>query len=180
VTAFDDPVEDDSLASAVYPDTSILAGAIFPGSLYHRSATVYCDEVIDSDRPVVLSSITRVEYLQALVAIANDLGQLLGRVRRGYRLQHWSNDQVVRQRWLSHGLAEFDTFLHRFARVHFTHVSRIIVADAAGFMARFQIKSNDAIHVATAFQAGARTLATLDADFLRVTDPSILTIDLIR
>lgn len=41
-------------------------------------------------------------------------------------------------------------------------------------MARYNLKSNDAIHLATARAAGVTHIATLDHDFAAVSQPTLL------
>ena len=47
-------------------------------------------------------------------------------------------------------------------------------------MATYQLKSNDAIHVATALAVGATEIATADADFLAIQGIGGLAVTLIR
>jgi predicted nucleic acid-binding protein len=55
-----------------------------------------------------------------------------------------------------------------------------ILDTALDLMATYQLKSNDAIHVATALAVGATEIATADADFLAIQGIGGLAVTLIR
>jgi predicted nucleic acid-binding protein len=57
----------------------------------------------------------------------------------------------------------------------------LAVADrAASFRARYRLRTPDAIHLATAVQAGADVFLTNDRELVRVTDVPILLVDELR
>jgi predicted nucleic acid-binding protein len=76
----------------------------------------------------------------------------------------------VREDWLRTGLRQFEQLLGQFPESYLVALSDEIVEQAVSLMARFHLKSFDAIHVATAMAAGVDAIAAIDADFERVAD----------
>lgn len=77
---------------------------------------------------------------------------------------------AVRQQWMSAGMQKFESFLNRFDEVAEFPFHGEIWEQSVEIMARHQLKSLDAVHVATARAYGLRHFATLDDDFNHVQD----------
>ncbi len=71
---------------------------------------------------------------------------------------------------MSAGMQKFDAFLNRFDEVAELPFHTRIWEESVEIMARDQLKSLDAAHIATARVYGLRHFATLDSDFSRVQD----------
>lgn len=162
----------------VYIDTSLVIAAILSGSANHVVARDYGRALSGAGSAIYFSQILRMELLQALRKIGTDPRGMRGSVRREYRLQHWGRLESVREHWLRYGLAEFDRFLRQFRAAYEVAMTTDIVAEAVIGMARYNLKSNDAIHLATARSIGVEQLATLDADFAGIGEPAVAVIRL--
>ena len=138
------------------------------------------DQLIRDQTTVYVSQLTRPEFLQSLVAIANIPAMLPQRVRRAHRLHRWGDVEQVREQWLQHGLEDLETLYEDFAAVHEVGIDSVLSESARSLMARYNLKSYDAFHVAAAIAVGAPDLVTLDADFLRVHEHEPVRIHLIQ
>lgn len=141
---------------------------------HHVVASDFAVGLANSGSAIYFSQLLRVELLQALRKIGTDPNGLRESVRRKNRLQHWGRIESVRENWLRFGLSQFDTFLIQFRAAYELAMTPEIVASAVGLMARHNLKSNDAVHLATARAAGVTQIVTLDRDFSSVTQPSVL------
>lgn len=164
---------------AVYLDTSLVAAAVVQLG-QHAAVQSFLATLLQADSPVFVSDLVRVELAQAIKAIANDPGAIPERERRKWKLHRWGDLQQVREDWYDYCFANYDTLLAQFVTAEEMALSRGVIESAVELMAAFQIGSNDAIHTATALAAGASTLATLDADFLKLASIPGLTIHVIR
>lgn len=151
---------------SVYLDTSFVVATMMRGTVHHEVTTAFYDELIAQGSTIYFSTLLRAELLQSFVAIGNNPRSLTQATRRLYRLQHWGRDEAVRQTWLNTGLQQFESFLNQFTAVNEIILDAETIASSTEVMARFQLKSYDAIHVASAVVAGVRDIATVDIDFL--------------
>jgi predicted nucleic acid-binding protein len=93
-------------------------------------------------------------------------------------LQHWGTRTDVRERWLRHGLHLFEQLIDQFSRAFVIPLNDAIIDRGVTLMARYHLKSYDAIHVASAIEAGLSDIAATDGDFARVTEITVhLTFD---
>jgi predicted nucleic acid-binding protein len=168
-----------STLHTVYLDTSLLADAVAQSG-QHQAVRAYLDSLLREGVRVFVSDLVRIELAQAFKAIANDTGAIAGRERRRWRLQRWGDLQQVREDWYAHCFTNYDQLLVQFLAAEEVAFNRNILESAITLMAAFQIDSHDAIHIATALAVGASTLATLDADFMRLATIPTLTIQVIR
>lgn len=164
------------LPPAVYLDTSVVVAALFDANPHHRAALDFCADLNQRSVPVYFSQLLRIELLQSLRIVATTPALLSGATRRRYRLQHRGSDAGVRAMWFDHGLETFERFLGEFARVYTLPINESIIEFAAIITAEHHLKSNDAVHVASAVAARAQALATIDADFARVETVEVLVI----
>jgi predicted nucleic acid-binding protein len=153
----------------VYLDTSLVCAAVVRGSRYHVAARAYCEALVAGRIRVYMSQMLRIELLQAMRALATVPESLPGSIRRQFRLSHWGNDLEVRDAWMQTGLAQFEDWSNQFSEVYELSVDLPAWEQVAALMTRYHLNSYDALHAATAIEAGISTLATLDRDFSRVT-----------
>lgn len=168
------------MPSDIYLDTGLVVAAMMHGAMYHVAARDFCTALAEASSHIYFSSLLQVELLQTLVSIGNDPVQLPGRVRRRYRLHRWGDSDTIRLTWLEHGIGLLEQFLGQFAEVDEIAIAPEIVSAAIPVMARFKLRSYDALHVSTAISSGVSHFATTDADFLRLEGSSAMTVHLIR
>lgn len=75
------------------------------------------------------------------------------------------------------GMEGFDDLVRLFGEALEFPVDFVRWERVAALMTRYHLNSYDALHIATAIEAGVSTIATLDADFARVAG---LTLEVIR
>lgn len=163
-----------------YLDTSIISFAMMEHTLFHSSSLAYCERLIAERVVVMIAEIHTIEILQALVAIGNDPKQVQGSIRRQYRLHRWGDEEHVRRRWLNDGFQRYQAFLKRFASVVFLEVTGPVRLTTVEYMARFKLKSADAMHLALANAAQATVLVTADRDYEAAAGQTLVRIDIIR
>ena len=89
----------------------------------------------------------------------------------------FNSDAAIRQQWMEFGIGELNVLLRTFAIVYELPYRVLIGRQAIQLMSRYNLKSYDATHVATALRAGIHDFATVDSDYVRVTE---LTVHVIR
>jgi predicted nucleic acid-binding protein len=162
-------VIDPNLPATVYLDTSAVVTALFPGLAHSTASATFCTSVAQGGGGVVFSQVLWLEFSQALVKLA--LGtELPAAERRRHRFARWGRHVDVREQWYRFGLDELEAFLGRFAAVTEVEFRREIWLASLDVMARTQLRSHDAVHVATAREVGVRDFVTVDDHFRRVPD----------
>lgn len=169
-----------AVPATVYLDTGLVAAAMLQGALHHPASQEFCKVLVGASSRVYFSNLLRIELLQALVSIGTDPTQLTGRVRRRYALHRWGDNSPTRLDWLQHGMELLEQFLDQFAEVSEAAIAPGIIDAAIPLMARYKLRSYDALHIATAEALGVSHLATCDADYLRVGSDALVTVLLIR
>jgi predicted nucleic acid-binding protein len=162
-------VSTDAVPGAAYLDTSVVVAAIIDGHVHQPRSVAFCARLIAAGSDVNTSEILRLELSQALAQLPHDPG-LSTDLRRAYRLRRWATSVEVRQRWLTAGVRRVSGLMSQFAHVTEVPFDRTIWEVSLGIMAQLQLRSHDAIHVATARGIGVRDFATLDGHFRRVPD----------
>lgn len=82
-----------------------------------------------------------------------------------FRLVEWSRDGEVRRGWIEFGLSEVYRLLGGFASFEEANVTSELLTGATQLMCRFNLRSNDALHLATALAVRAECIATVDGGF---------------
>jgi predicted nucleic acid-binding protein len=154
----------------LYLDTSVVVGAIIAGTPHSERARQALTEWANTGGSVYFSQILRAELSQALRNLASRPGQVPQDTREQFRLDSWSTESAVRERWLQHGVSKFRGFVASFDEVFELPFTTQIWNDSLRVIIDSGLQSIDAIHVATATRNGIRTLATLDDHFRRVPD----------
>jgi predicted nucleic acid-binding protein len=165
------------VARDVYLDTSVLLAAVMDGVPHHKSALRFCQELTRERAGVYFSQLLRIECIHAIRAVGTNPKLVSEMTRRRYRLAHWGDDLGVRQRWMADGIARVEELLSEFDRVFEAPHDLNIWLLSVEIMCRYQIKSYDATHVATAIHLGIADFASVDGDFMRV---DALNVTLIR
>jgi predicted nucleic acid-binding protein len=86
-------------------------------------------------------------------------------VREQYGLDHWHDDLFVHARWLAHGDAQLQAFINRFAIVYDLPSQQERLDRVLSLMAYYNLKSYDAVHLATMQYYGIAHFATCDRHF---------------
>jgi predicted nucleic acid-binding protein len=87
-------------------------------------------------------------------------------LRRRFRLDHWQ-EPAVRRAWTAHLLGNFEILLSQcdWAEIALTPAIR---AAAIDLIAEYNLNTHDAVHLASAREAGVVNLASLDRGYRRV------------
>jgi len=157
------------LPKDVYLDTSVIVAATIIGSPLSTASGTFCTSLEDHGTRIYFSQVLRIEFSQAIRNLATRRTQLPEEVRREHGLDDWERNDVIRQRWMRFGISQLETFLDGFEVIELPFVTGIW-EQSIEIMALDQLKSLDAIHIATARAYGLRHFATLDNDFNRVSD----------
>jgi predicted nucleic acid-binding protein len=126
-----------------------------------RNATVY------------FSQILRLELTEAIRKVATIPGRAPATLRQDFRLGDWERDSSVRRDWFHFGVQEFDSLFSQFAEVYELPFDRSIWLRSVEVMAERQLRSHDAIHLATAYENRLTCFATTDDEFRKVPDLDI-------
>lgn len=159
----------DGALPPVYLDTSVLVAAGIGGLIHSGSCPEYCNRLVAAGTHVHFSQIVRLEFAAVIARLPRDT-RLPEGLRREYRLGRWDQSPDVHERWMRFGARQLDALVGHFGQRTEAVFDRAVWLDSLDVMARHRLRSHDAIHVATARQAGVRTFATLDDDFRRVPD----------
>jgi predicted nucleic acid-binding protein len=154
--------------SDIYLDTSVVVAAIVPGGPSASVCAAFCEHLSGPGSRVSLSSTLRIELSLAIRKIATKRDRIDPTVREEFGFDRWETDHVVRQRWMAHGVAQFEQLLSSFAEVVELPFGAGIWARSIDLMIDHFLQAHDAVHAATAAAYGLRAFATTDADFARV------------
>ncbi len=157
----------------VYLDTGVVVAALFEGSLNAVAGAAFCDQLGTNRSTDYFSSILRVELSEVVRKLATIPGRVPEHVRRQYRLDDWERDRTVRREWLDAGVREFELLLGSFVEYYELPFRRSIWLRSVEIMADRQLRSHDAIHLATAYETRLRTFVTTDDEFLKIPDLDI-------
>jgi predicted nucleic acid-binding protein len=151
----------------VFLDTSVLVTALESSIPNYQASATFCQQLVEQGSRVVISQVVRIEFAQAWFRLpANPY--LKPETVRQYRLGAWDRNATVREAWLTFGLASLDQLLSRFADLIEVPLNQPIIAAVVPLMARYRLRSLDAVHVATAISTGIVDVASVDEDFRRV------------
>lgn len=157
----------------IYLDADIVIAGMFPGTSHSAASARFCQRLSDQGSRVYFSQILRLEIAETVRKLATKPDRLPPDVRRNYQLDRWGQDFLVRQRWMSAGLAQFEAFLAQFTEVFEIPFRLKTWENSIGIMALEHLRSLDAVHLATARAIRVGHFATCDADFQNVHDPRV-------
>ena len=154
----------------VYLDTSVVIAAVVPGILFSRGSIDFCNRLISQQTTVYFSQILRLELTEAVRKVATIPGRAPAGLRQHFRLDDWERDPSVRREWFQFGVQEFDALFSQFAEVYELPFDRSIWLRSVEIMAERQLRSHDAVHLATAYEYRLTCFATTDDEFRKVPD----------
>jgi predicted nucleic acid-binding protein len=158
------------LPDDVYLDTGVVMVAIVPNSLYDEASRDFCERLIAQGCTVYFSQILRLELSEAGRKLATISGRVSADLRREYRLDDWERDVSVRRAWLFFMADEFELLPARFAEVLELPFDEAIWLRSVEVMAERQVRSHDAVHLATAYENRLTCFATTDDGLLEIPD----------
>lgn len=161
------------LPTNIYLDTSVLIGAMFPGTPDAAACNDYCRRLADGAATVYFSQSTRLDVARALRRLATKIDKLPAQVRDEYQLDQWGANPLIRQRWLTRGVRRFHALLDQFRESFEIPMTTHIWLQAVDLMAFESLDSSDSLHLASARAIGASDFATTDADFRRIAYPVV-------
>jgi predicted nucleic acid-binding protein len=157
----------------VFLDSGVVIAAIIPGSQFWLGCDAFCADLIARDCRVYFSQILRLELTEAIRKLATIPGRAPENLYARFRLGDWERDRSVRRDWLRFGVWQFEALLRRFAVVNELPFRHSIWLRSVEIMADRQLRSHDAIHLATAYEYRLPCFATTDDEFLKIADLDI-------
>lgn len=151
----------------VYLDSSIFIGAAIPGSNHNASTQVFCQQLAAERSSVIFSVIMRYEYAH----IAYELGSPASRrflpqkTVMDYGLNNWNSDPGVRNRWMMTVEENLERLLSQFAYYAEAPIRAEAWPLSLDIMIQNDLRSYDALHVATARYFGIDDFASCDRHF---------------
>jgi len=149
-------------------ETTIFVGAVVQGPADSAACLEFVDGLRDANAQVVYSELVRLEFANAVAEIARSdrrRAELPEEMVKEYDLENWSRDQAVRSRWLQFGMGELDSLLGSFYVDEEVPMDDLVLGNALDMMIEHNLRSYDAVHVATARLQSVRHLATCDGAF---------------
>jgi predicted nucleic acid-binding protein len=156
------------LPKDIYLDTSIVVATIITDIPHSQASTMFFMELSRRGRRIAFSQVLRLELSQAIRNLASRPGQLPLAIQQQYRLAEWESSLAVRQQWMNVGMSRFSAFLAQFDGAYEVPLTTEIWEQSVALMARYSLRSLDAVPVATARAYALRHFATLDDHFNRV------------
>ncbi|HKG27284.1 MAG TPA: PIN domain-containing protein [Thermomicrobiales bacterium] len=161
-------MSDSILPRRVFLDSGVVVAAIIPGSQFSSGCGAFCDRLIAEGCEVYFSQILRLELTEAIRKLATIPGRAPADLYSRFRLNDWDRNPSVRRQWMHFGVRQFDALLERFAVVYELPFRPPIWLRSVEIMADRQLRSHDAVHLATAYEYRLATFATTDDEFLKV------------
>lgn len=160
-----------SASHRIYLDSSIFIGAAIPGSNHSVAAGAFCQRLAAEGATVVYSSIMRYEYAHIAQTLArpDSRRRIPTDIVSDFDLGDWDDDIVVRRRWMEATRENLERLLSQFAFAVEVPVRSEIWNDALDLMIEFQLRSYDALHVASARWYNVNDIAASDRHFADVT-----------
>ncbi len=166
------------LPTHLYLDTGTVAAAIMVGSKNSRASAEFCDRLVIRRSCIYFSQLLLLELSETIKWLATKPDELPDSVRSQHWLDDWETSVVVRRQWMNFGVAQLEAFLERFEETFELPLRKSTWLSSVGIMAEEQMRSYDALHVATGREARFRDLATTDRHFRKIDDLTIwLTLD---
>ena len=157
----------------VYLDTGVVIAAAFPGTLNATAGAGFRNQLLSEGCAIYFSQIRRLELSEVIRKLATIPGRLPEPVREEFRLDGWERDLFVRRQWLDFGVHAFETLFIGFTEAYELPFDRTIWLRSVEIMADRQVRSHDAVHLATAYENRLTCFATTDDEFLKIPDLDI-------
>jgi predicted nucleic acid-binding protein len=152
--------------SDVYLDTDVLVNLAYTELPNSAACFQACQFLAESGSIVYLSVLSHTEFAQAFRILATRQ-HVAPHLIDEFDLRSWSKREV-RERWLGYWYAEFQSIVASFPEAVHLPVGRAIVQQSVDVMARYALRSQDAIHLATALHYEIPVFWTCDKHFQRV------------
>lgn len=117
---------------------------------------------------MVFSELAELEFVDRMAMLARSdrlRGDPDAAVVRQYALGRWTRDRDVRERWLEHCDDELSRLLTTFRSYVEAPITGPLIGNAIAIMVDHNLRSYDALHVATARTEQVTHLATSDGAF---------------
>ncbi len=164
-----------SAPSDVYLDTDVLVNLVYP-ELPHADACARAGRnLYDAGSTVYISALTRVEFAQAFRSMATQ-GSASSHLIREFDLARW-REAGIRQRWLEYWHEELELLLGSFPQLIELPITTGNAQRSVTLMARYALRSQDAVHLSTALHYNVPVFWTCDDHFARVDE---LAVDILR
>jgi predicted nucleic acid-binding protein len=163
-------LSDRPLPADVYLDTSIVIATIFPGTTNSTACEAFSRRLAAERCQIFFSQILRLELSEAIRKLATRPDRIPNDLRTRFQLDEWNQSLFVRHRWMQNGLQRFAMLLESFREVVELSFDEEIWRSSVTTMADEQLRSHDAIHVATARSFGVACIAAADDHFRRIKD----------
>jgi predicted nucleic acid-binding protein len=129
----------------------------------------FTEQLSAANSQVVFSELTRLEFANAVAEVARSSRRRLelpGDMVKEYGLDRWSSDPGIRSHWLKFGHEELEALLNSFYAVVEVPIDDLVLANAVDMMADHDLRSYDALHIATARLQSIRHVASCDGAFI--------------
>lgn len=161
--------------SDVYLDSDVLVNLAY-SRLPHSAACFHaCRSLSESGSIVYVSALSHTEFAQAFRTLATRQN-LAPNLIEEFDLRSWRKREV-RERWLGFWYAEFQSIVDSFSETIHLPVIRENAQHSVGLMAQYALRSQDAVHLATALHYEIPVFWTCDHHFNRVDE---LVVEVIR
>lgn len=157
----------------MYLDSSVIVASIFVGSPHSEAADEFLQHLIIHGSTVYFSELVRFEYAQAIRNLATRRNLLPAAQREQFNLDRWEGDLFVRTHWLSYADAKLNMLIDQFAGSYEGPFQRDLWNRILSLMAYYDLKSYDAVHLATAQHHGIAHFATCDRHFAAINGLSL-------
>lgn len=159
--------------SEIFLDTGVVIGALFPGTPDAQACSIFCEHLVAAGSRVYISQVMRLDLARVLRRLATKPDKLPIALRDAYAPNRWGENPLIRQRWLRHGVREFQQFLNQFTAVAEVPITLGIWRESIDVMASEGLDSSDALHLATARVIGIADFATTDRDVRSIASPRV-------
>ena len=166
-------MKDTVLPSDVYLDTSVVVGAIFPGTPNSTACSTTCYQLNVANVHVYASLALRLDYGRAVRRLATKPDRLPPQTVQEFRLDEWAINPLVRQRWFGRAARLLDEFLNRFNEYDELPITNEIWRLSLELMGSESLDATDSLHVATARIFSIGHFFTADSDFRRIASPTV-------
>lgn len=149
----------------LYLDTDFIIACLERTDPHHQRCAPFMEQVVAHGTTLYVSSLSWLEFIHTVTRerfrelVSDDL-------RRQFRLERWE-DASIRRAYTNHLLDSFQVLLAQcdWAEIALTSEIR---AEAIELIATYNLNAHDAVHIATARDAGVVNLASPDRGYRRV------------
>jgi predicted nucleic acid-binding protein len=151
---------------SVYLDTDVLVNCVYPDMPDAGASQRAVQLLRETQSRVFLSAITAMEYAQAFRSLATR-GTASRAVILEFELGRW-NEASIRHRWMTFWRDELERFRRSLPDCVELPITPEINHQSFDLVARYALRSQDAVHLATALHYEIPVFWTCDDHFSRV------------